>query len=208
MPEVISAIAKTPVPTILIVAGIVFLLLAIADKIYGEIRVSASRRKQALIVGVILLSLGLLVQLAPIVIPKKITAISTDTDWRKSDKVGWVLNARLRPSINCGKYSLLSKANSLPQSDLLCMYQNLADADRSMGDYYREYRNALPTADRPELTKQQRAWVIDRNIACPVSWSDLETAGIADSKAHCLLESTNERTSHIKTAMEKIGNSE
>ena len=208
MSDVISAIANTPIPTILIVAGIVFLLLAIADKIYGEIRVSASRRKQALIVGVILLLVGLLVQLAPIFISEKSTAFSTDTDWRKSDKDGWVLNTRLKPSFNCEKYSLFSKANGLPQSDLICMYQKLADADRSMGDYYREYRNALPAADRPDLREQQRVWVKQRNIACPVSWSDLETAGIADAKAHCLVEATNARISDIKAGMSKIGNSE
>lgn len=201
MPEVIVAIANTPIPVILIVAGVAFLLLAIADKVYGEIRVAARRRKHALGVGALLLSLGLAVQLAPVFVDK---SVASDVNWRQSEGVTWVLSPNLRPSFNCSAYSKFPKSSSLPQSDLICMYPTLAAADREMADYYREYRREAAVERRPEIRKAQRDWVVERNVHCPVAWSDLETPGVSQAKARCLTDFTKSRIEFYKSKMNSL----
>ncbi len=39
MVEMVQALAGTPIPTILVVAGIVFLLLSVADKVSGHLTI-------------------------------------------------------------------------------------------------------------------------------------------------------------------------
>jgi hypothetical protein len=49
MDSVIATLKDTPVPTILVVAGIVFLLLSIAGQLAGRIAVPPERQRQAAI---------------------------------------------------------------------------------------------------------------------------------------------------------------
>ena len=63
MVDLLKSLSDTPIPTILIVAGLLFLLLAIADKVRGEFRVSEKNRKYALATGVVLVVVGIGVSL-------------------------------------------------------------------------------------------------------------------------------------------------
>ena len=58
MKEVITALKDTPIPTILVVAGIVFLLLAIAGQLAGRIVVAPERQRWAAVIGDGLLAIG------------------------------------------------------------------------------------------------------------------------------------------------------
>ena len=58
MEHVINALKDTPIPTILVVAGIVFLLLAIAGQLAGRIIVSSERQPWAAVIGGVLLVIG------------------------------------------------------------------------------------------------------------------------------------------------------
>jgi hypothetical protein len=58
MLEMISALQKTPLPTILIFAGILFLILSVSGDIAGKIRVPQERQKFAGIIGFTLLLIG------------------------------------------------------------------------------------------------------------------------------------------------------
>ncbi|MGY6277551.1 hypothetical protein [Methylomonas sp. MgM2] len=58
MIEIISALQKTPLPTILIFAGIFFLILSVSGDIAGKIRVPLERQKLAGIIGFCLLLIG------------------------------------------------------------------------------------------------------------------------------------------------------
>ncbi len=58
MDKIIGAFADTPIPTILVVAGILFLLLSVAEKVSGHLTIPEARKKQALGLGVVLLSVG------------------------------------------------------------------------------------------------------------------------------------------------------
>ena len=51
MESVIAALKDTPIPTILVIAGIAFLLLAIAGQLAGRIVVAPERQRWAAIIG-------------------------------------------------------------------------------------------------------------------------------------------------------------
>jgi hypothetical protein len=58
MEHVVNALKDTPIPTILVVAGIVFLLLAIAGQLAGRIVVAPDRQRWAAVIGGALLVIG------------------------------------------------------------------------------------------------------------------------------------------------------
>jgi hypothetical protein len=58
MEDIIKALKDTPIPTILVVAGIVFLLLAIAGQLSGRIVVAPDRQRWAAVIGGVLLVIG------------------------------------------------------------------------------------------------------------------------------------------------------
>jgi hypothetical protein len=51
MESVLTALKDTPIPTILVVAGIAFLLLAIAGQLAGRIVVAPERQRWAAFIG-------------------------------------------------------------------------------------------------------------------------------------------------------------
>ena len=60
MEDLLDAIQHTPLPTILVISGIVFWLLAIAGSIAGKITVQPSHQKAAGIVGSVFIAIGLI----------------------------------------------------------------------------------------------------------------------------------------------------
>jgi hypothetical protein len=65
MKEVITALKDTPIPTILVVAGIVFLLLAIAGQLAGRIVVAPERQRWVAVIGGGLLAIGVALYVIP-----------------------------------------------------------------------------------------------------------------------------------------------
>jgi hypothetical protein len=65
MESIITALKDTPIPTIMVVAGIVFLLLAVAGQLAGRIVVAPERQRWAAIIGGGLLVIGLALHIAP-----------------------------------------------------------------------------------------------------------------------------------------------
>jgi hypothetical protein len=65
MDSIISLLKDTPIPTILVLSGIVFLFLALAGQIAGKLEVPPARQKWAAAAGAIFLGAGLLLYLAP-----------------------------------------------------------------------------------------------------------------------------------------------
>jgi hypothetical protein len=66
METVVAALKNTPIPTILVVAGIAFLLLSIAGQLAGRITVPPERQRQATIIGGGLLAIGLALHIIPL----------------------------------------------------------------------------------------------------------------------------------------------
>ena len=65
MDSIIVLLKDTPIPTILVVSGVVFLFLALAGQIAGKLEVPPARQKWAAATGAIFLGVGLLLYLAP-----------------------------------------------------------------------------------------------------------------------------------------------
>jgi hypothetical protein len=65
MESVIKALKDTPIPTIMVVAGIVFLLLSIAGQLAGRITVPPERQRQATIIGCLLVMVGVALHVVP-----------------------------------------------------------------------------------------------------------------------------------------------
>ena len=63
MTEIIQTLAGTPIPTILVIAGILFLLMSVAEKISGHLTIPETRKKQALVLGLALLVVGVALSL-------------------------------------------------------------------------------------------------------------------------------------------------
>jgi PAN domain-containing protein len=70
MQEVLSTLKDTPLPTILAVSGIFFILLSIASQLSGRITVDPSQRKWALLAGSVLVVLGVGLYLGGTLIPR------------------------------------------------------------------------------------------------------------------------------------------
>lgn len=58
MSEVAATLKETPLPTILVVAGIFFILLSIASQLSGKITIDPSQRKTALLAGSVFVVIG------------------------------------------------------------------------------------------------------------------------------------------------------
>lgn len=63
--DAISMLNQTPVPTILVVGGILFILLSLVGQFVGEIQVPAHRQRPLGIVGVFFLFLGIIIYMIP-----------------------------------------------------------------------------------------------------------------------------------------------
>ncbi len=63
--DALKYLQQTPLPTILVVAGIVFLLLALAGGITGQITIPRERQKWSAVIGGVLLVVGILIQVIP-----------------------------------------------------------------------------------------------------------------------------------------------
>jgi hypothetical protein len=72
MESVLAALKETPIPTIMVVAGIVFLLLAVAGQLAGRIAVPPGRQRGAAVIGGVLLIAGMVLHVIPIPEPESV----------------------------------------------------------------------------------------------------------------------------------------
>ena len=72
--ELIKAVQSTPVPLLLILAGILFILLRFVTKIAGAIEVDPEQRKWTIPIGLFLLTIGLILNFFPV---HSISSVST-----------------------------------------------------------------------------------------------------------------------------------
>ncbi len=65
MESILTELKSTPIPTILVVAGIAFLLLSIAGQLAGRIAVAPERQRWAAMIGGGLLAIGVALHVVP-----------------------------------------------------------------------------------------------------------------------------------------------
>jgi uncharacterized protein YecT (DUF1311 family)/multisubunit Na+/H+ antiporter MnhG subunit len=202
MSDVLDFLSNTPIPTILIVAGLIFMLLALADKVSGHIQISGHNKKIALVIGVLLLITGIIIEYMIAGAVKEAQSDEKQAQDKKEETFMVIpFDQRSHPSFNCMRYQKLPKENRNPHSDIICAYKEVADSDRNMADYYKAYRNSRPFVEHPEIIQAQRQWVIERNQRCPASWETLETLSLAQNLGYCIQKLSNERAEYYKKKM-------
>ena len=65
MDSIIGLLKDTPIPTILVVSGIVFLFLALAGSVAGKLEMPPARQKWSAFASFVLLTAGLLLYILP-----------------------------------------------------------------------------------------------------------------------------------------------
>ena len=65
MNEIVQAITETPIPTILVLAGVLFLLMSVADRVSAHLTIPESRKKQAMLLGLMMLAGGVALNVLP-----------------------------------------------------------------------------------------------------------------------------------------------
>jgi hypothetical protein len=68
MGDFIKTLKDTPIPTILVWAGLFFLLLPFVSKIGGVIEVQPNQKRSAIFIGLLLLTIGLTLNLTPTIL--------------------------------------------------------------------------------------------------------------------------------------------
>jgi hypothetical protein len=148
MNDVFGAIKDTPLPTILVLAGIVFWLLAIAGSLAGKITVQPGQQRTASLVGTVLIVLGLALYFAPAHDPQSETPIPKSADAKPqltaAPKPGPAADSMKIQSIGPRPGTLLHSGNS-PDIQLELIYV-LNSADRAFLALYLEEMNG--TSDR------------------------------------------------------------
>jgi uncharacterized protein YecT (DUF1311 family) len=156
----LDAISKTPLANVLVLAGILFWVLAIAGSLAGKITVDPGKQKIAGILGTVLFAVGMALYL--------VTPPSEKVGLASPDKPGEVPcdnlipRGRERPSFNCAHAQA-------PIERLICADADLAHWDGEMSRVYVEQLDQQKTPeDKQKLTKQQHEWMNERDDKCDI----------------------------------------
>jgi len=115
MDAIIAAIFNAPLPSLMVVAGLFFLLLTIVSQVGGTITVSPERQKISVVIGAVLLVLGLFLQFkdalfaAPSSPQETVAEYIHLIDSRQLDKA-----KELHPSLNVESVSRWMESASKP----------------------------------------------------------------------------------------------
>jgi uncharacterized protein YecT (DUF1311 family) len=181
----VDVISKTPLPTILVVAGLVFWVLALAGSLAGRITVRPDQRNIAAVLGTVCIGIGItlfFVDVASIIKPQD--SKDKPKDPKDTEACPRLLKprGRERPSFHCA-YA------QEPIERLMCADADLAYWDGEMGRIYHEKLDQQKAAeDKESLMKQQHAWQRERDEKCDIpDSSDLSACQLAKYK-DCVLE--------------------
>jgi hypothetical protein len=112
--EWIRLLKETPVPTILVLAGIFFLLLAVAGGIAGKINILPGRQRISLGIGVVLLLVGIIIYLVPTTAQSTAAPTSTSTPAPTTGPSEGIAPGLVQPKLSGGHLDLLSTARGWP----------------------------------------------------------------------------------------------
>lgn len=164
MSELLSAVKDTPLPTILVVAGIFFWLLAIAGTLAGKITVQPAHQWMAGLVGTVFIGLGLLTYFTPTSLlglgGKEAAAAAPHPPTQNntpqpSTQIDLPLSASRKPSFNCA-------TDHEPDEVAICNNGTLSNLDLQLADLYRTLSDRLGKNQKARLIEEQRAWVQQR----------------------------------------------
>src|SRR5215472_6923330 len=144
MSDLLNTLSHTPLPTILVVAGIMFWILAIAGSVAGKITVEPSKQKAAGVVGTAFIVLGLILFFAP-----------RPTDQGGSQETSDKNRGRPSPGVNC-------TGTGTPDEIAICGNATLIDLDWQLYDAYQASLKRLHQHQQAKLAREAGSWVKQR----------------------------------------------
>ncbi len=101
MNDLLNTLSHTPLPTILVVAGIVFWILAIAGSLAGKITIEPGKQKTAAVVGTTFIVLGLFLLFFAPPNPTPSEPIVATTETPKQTTGPSPAHTQPSPGVNC-----------------------------------------------------------------------------------------------------------
>ena len=157
MNDLLNTLSHTPLPTILVVAGIAFWILAIAGSVAGKITVEPGKQKTAGVVGTAFIVSGLILFFAPSPTnhnESETTARTAGTTSSDSPSVNSDQNrTRPSPGVNC---------TGTPDEVEICRSATLIDLDWQLYGVYQALLKRLDQNRQTKLAQEESAWVKQR----------------------------------------------
>jgi uncharacterized protein YecT (DUF1311 family) len=157
--DLLNTLSHTPLPTILVVAGIAFWVLAIAGSLAGKITVEPGKQKIAGFVGTAFIILGLILFFAPGPINQGASETTIKTsETTKPDSPPTNSNqnnTRPNPGVNC-------TGTGTPDEAAICSNATLIDLDWRLYGVYQALMRRLDQNQQTKLAREEASWVKQR----------------------------------------------
>ncbi len=176
MNDLLNALSQTPLPTILVLAGIGFWILAIAGSVAGKITVEPAKQKTAGLVGTAFIVLGLILFFAPGPVHEGDGALQKKTEAGSSSDGN---RKRPSPGVNC-------TGSGTPDETKICGSATLAELDWQLYDAYQASSARLDQNEQAKLAREEAAWVKQR--------------GECQSDQDCIAEAYRSRIDQLRSA--------
>jgi uncharacterized protein YecT (DUF1311 family) len=169
--DLLNTLSHTPLPTILVVAGIGFWVLAIAGSVAGKITVEPGKQKTAGVLGTAFLILGLILFFAPGPITSGGSETSTKTtEATKSDSPptnSEQKKTRPTPGVNC-------TGTGTPDEVAICGNATLIDLDWQLYGVYQALLKQSDQGQQTKIAREEGVWVkqrgeCQRDVSCITS---------------------------------------
>jgi uncharacterized protein YecT (DUF1311 family) len=166
--DFLNTLSHTPLPTILVVAGIVFWVLAIAGSLAGKITVEPGKQKAAGVVGSAFIILGLILFFAPGPTNQDASETTSKTaEATKSDSPPTSSNqnnGRPSPGVNCA-------GTGTPDEAVICSDATLIDLDWRLYGVYQALMRRSDQNQQTKLAREETSWVkqrgeCQRDVSC------------------------------------------
>ena len=138
MVDLLTSLKDTPLPTLLILAGLFFLLLSVVAKLGGAIEVNPAQQKLAMAIGLFLLIIGLVVTLKPAGVGSHGTGVKRSAgkdpppECRSFLALGRTLNWKILDQsgiVNAGTFEIISFNESTGQFEVEQITQTKARSE-------------------------------------------------------------------------------
>lgn len=194
MEQAIETFTKAPLSTLLVTAGILFWVLAIAGSLAGKITVEPQQQTTAAILGSVLLIAGIAINfVTPPVTPNgHATPVAPDGHVDEWASCGLSPRGREWPGFVCAEAKE-------PIEHLICADADLAYWNGELTRLYHEQLDQQKTPeDKSNLVTKEREWIKRRDEQCDIpNYNNLPPAKLCGKK-DCILSQTKARAGELE----------
>jgi hypothetical protein len=170
--NILSALANSSVPQLLVLAGIAFWILAIAGSLGGKITIAKEKQRLAAVLGSVFFCSGLLLFVASIASSLSNTPVSKSGP-QSAEPVRHVEVAGIQiefgkpgPGVNCTGKDPTTGKNKEPTPDevVICKSTALENLDMLAFALYNALFRELDKTQQDQLKIQEESWVNQRGL--------------------------------------------